>query len=692
MKINELKDNTFSIVVPKGIRYLSNWKEFTLFNFPHIIDKQIPGCGFTEFCLTNDQDVVLCSPRKLLLENKYDQHRDDIYYVLNIYEKVVGVDKDITKDSKSRKDLEEEVQVDQKEVDEIKQKRLEYYNKLREEIRDYIIKRRSENKPYKIIVTYDSFYLVKGILRDLSKVILNLLRDEPQYVVDEFQSIFTDATFKSSTENDFLTALKGLNRICFVSATPMIEKYLRLIDIFAEMPYYELDWSTDDPSRVKKPRLVVKSSKSVGYTTKIIAQSYLDGRFDTKFIKCEDGSIKSIESKEAVFYLNSVNNILSIIKSLKLTPDQVNILCADTPENQKRVKTKLGRKFSIGKIPLKGDPHKMFTFCTRTVYLGADFYSTCARSFILSDANIDTLAVDISLDLPQILGRQRLIENPWKDEAEFYYKPTCSAKVITQEQLDDHIKEKLDRTQKLLNAFDEVSNTNQPVLAVNYEIVAEVRNYRSDYVAVNKIPVSTEAGKFIKKPVLNNLVIISERRAFEIQQIDYKDRFNVFSSIESNDLAFDYQDEVIDFFSTFDSFKYLSDKLKYFCECSCSNAVKDIIYNQITEKHFHEYVDILGQDRLKSLGYNLTLINRELSIISFDKTKLVDTIYSTFETGFRYSRSFIKDKLRDIYTDLGYEKSPVASDLEEYFELKVTKVKDDTGKFVNGYELLNKKL
>ena len=70
----------------------------------------------------------------------------------------------------------------------------------------------------------------------------------------------------------------------------------------------------------------------------------------------------------------------------------------------------------------------MFTFCTRTVYLGADFYSDNARSFILSDANIDCLAVDISLDLPQILGRQRSLTNPWKDSAEFYFKPFMGTK------------------------------------------------------------------------------------------------------------------------------------------------------------------------------------------------------------------------------------------------------------------------
>ena len=35
--------------VPSGIRYMSQWSEFKIPNIPHIINKQIPGCGFTEY-------------------------------------------------------------------------------------------------------------------------------------------------------------------------------------------------------------------------------------------------------------------------------------------------------------------------------------------------------------------------------------------------------------------------------------------------------------------------------------------------------------------------------------------------------------------------------------------------------------------------------------------------------------------
>jgi hypothetical protein len=688
MEIIKLKDNTFSIAVPSGVRYLSNWKEFQILPFPHIMDKQIPGCGFTEFCLTNDQDLVLCSPRKLLLENKFEQHKDDIYYVQNSYETVLEVDRDTSKVQKYHGSL-FYIPPKTKSPEEIQQEKLEYYNNLKKDIADYILKRRAKNLPFKIIVTYDSFYLVKGILKELNITAKDFIEGNIQYVVDEFQSIFTDATFKSSTENNFMVILKDLKRVCYVSATPMIETYLRLIELFQDLPYYELDWSSKDSSRVKKPELEVRITRSITTEAKDIIESYLNGNFETKYVKDDNGNIKQVESREAVFYLNSVNNIFTIVKKMNLTHDQVNILCADTPENRKRLTKKFGKKskITIGRVPLKGEPHKMFTFCTRTVYLGADFYSTNARSFILSDANIDTLAVDISLDLPQILGRQRLKENPWKDCAKFYYKPICKNNVKAKDYFDEVVRDKFETTNKLLNAFCEVSDTNKSVLANSYEKVAKSYHYKDDYVAVNNIFV--DPSLTIKKPVLNKLVMIAEQRAFDIQQIDYRDRFSVFSSLEDSGIESQYQKEVTEFFETFDTLKNLSYKLKYFCEYPCSNEIKKVIYNQITEKHFHEYLDTLSLDEIKKCGYNITYINNKLGIITFDSEILSNKIYSVFKIGDKIPFSKAKRMLADIYSEINYKKSPKAVDLKLYFNLKDVRLMVE-GKQVHGYELISK--
>ena len=69
-----------TIKVPKGVRYINQWEGFRLPDEPSIIDKQITGCGFTEYCLTNSDNVILCSPRKILLENKAEQHKDTVLY------------------------------------------------------------------------------------------------------------------------------------------------------------------------------------------------------------------------------------------------------------------------------------------------------------------------------------------------------------------------------------------------------------------------------------------------------------------------------------------------------------------------------------------------------------------------------------------------------------------------------------
>ena len=60
MQLNKYKMMKKEIIaVPAKIRYISEWKNFQIDNYPHILDKQIPGCGFTEYCLTNNENIIL---------------------------------------------------------------------------------------------------------------------------------------------------------------------------------------------------------------------------------------------------------------------------------------------------------------------------------------------------------------------------------------------------------------------------------------------------------------------------------------------------------------------------------------------------------------------------------------------------------------------------------------------------------
>jgi hypothetical protein len=668
-------------IVPRGIRFISELgTNFRFYKFPVkcIINKQLPGCGFTEYCLRGPENVILCSPRKMLLENKKDQHGRDVYLVVNELEKELTVDKDLNKVDKTRS----QVFIDT--LKEVVHGKDTVYNRLMNEIKDYLNERKYlGDKPCKILVTYDSYRIVKDILESLG------IFQSFYTVIDEFQTILHDSKFKSNTELEFLDILKQSHSALFVSATPMLEEYLNMLDEFDGLPYINMDWASQDPTRVLKPSLKVLTMKSVGTKLPEIIDSYKSGNFESA-IRMVNGYPTRVISDEAVFYVNSVNHITSIIKKCDLQPEEVNILCSDTPENLKRIQKKLGKRFTIGEVPLKGVKPKMFTFCTRTVYLGADFYSTCARSFIFSDSNIDSLAVDISEDLPQILGRQRLFENPWKNEAIFYYRSTCDYRKVSQEEFDREIERKKKATNDLLLSYNSTPEKARLTVAERYQTLARTQNYKDDYIAVNE----HQSGTLI--PVLNNLVLVNEIRAFRIQQIDYKDRFTVFSTIYSTLSPDDIiNQEVSRFLEQYQKFGTFKSKLKYLCECSFNDTMTNIILDQIGEHdNIKSYYLALGPEKLRALGYNKTYIEKELGVVTFSQELLESNIYSEFKVGDKITLSDIKSRLEVLYKSINYDATPKAKDLENYFNVKESSARveiDGVKKVVKIYNIISRK-
>lgn len=660
------------IVVPKGIRYLSDWEDFSLPEYPSILDKQLPGCGFTEWCIRNNMNIILVSPRKILLENKHEQHPNETYLVVNSYDKDAGVDKDLLTVSKNSSLIDEDKYLES----------LARNNAfdIKHGISNYVQHCVFCNIPSKILVTYDSFKYVKDCL------IQEKLFDKFFVIVDEFQSIFTDSTFKSDAELEFVSKLQDVRRVCYVSATPMIDKYLDMLEEFKYLPYFYFNWEKEDPFRIIKPDLKVRTYGSINTLAEKIINTYLNGEFEKAIKEDENGNLIEVESKEVVFYVNSVKNIIGIIKKCRLQPDQVNIICAKNEYNLSKIQKSLGKKFTIGKVPLEFEPRKMFTFCTRTAYLGADFYSDNARTIIVSDANMKTLKVDISLDLPQILGRQRLDSNPWKNRAEFYYKTVSDYKKMSVDDFNKEIEDKKLASERLLSVYLKGTGDEKYTLARKYQKDASNSNYKDDYVSVNR-----RLGNDLI-PVFNNLVMVAEMRAFEIQQIDYKDRFTVFNRVgeylgkNMNRLDF--------FFEEFYDTPKVQDKLKLIVESNLDQESLDYIFKQI-DPFFERYYKVLGPEKLRGWRYDLTDIAREYNKLIFDKDILRDYVYQEFKEGDKISLANLKNRLSLIYSDINYFATPKASDLEQYFELKACKFvetqENGEKKSVNGYKLIKKK-
>ena len=671
------------IIVPKGIRYLGNWEDFSIPDEVCIIDKQITGCGFTEYCLTNQEDIILLSPRKILLENKEEQHKGELYYAKSDIDKIIDFERDLT--GKTYTKIAKEVFKE----DEVNPERIKHIiESFKLGIRGYSDSCYADHRPSKIIVTYDSFRYVKEAL--------GATISDYRIVVDEFQSIFVDSKFKSSTEIELLGHLQGLDRICFVSATPMIDKYLDMLDEFKDLPFYELDWETEEPSRVYIPKLSVHScSKSLLPAAHEVIEEYLNGNFKSTVIEI-GGELKEVVSKEAVLYVNSVKNICEIISRNGLTLENTNVLCSKTSTNEDKVRTAFKLKKSelkakgidtvLGSVPTKGEKHKMFTLCTRTVYLGADFYSTNARTFIFSDANIDSLSVDITLDLPQILGRQRLDENPWKNRADLYYKTLSKNKTLSEGDFNEILERKKKKTKNLLGAFDTCADSGKHDLAETYQGMAKTFNYKDNYVAVNK-----HLGKDLV-PVFNNLVLVSEMRSYEIQQIDYANRFRVFNALGDKISDFSIIAETI---KEIENIKWFEDKMKYVYNLNLSSDQMKTILDNVSNTDLSKYYYSISPSRAGTLKYQKGYLEKEYIALknSIDTTPEIEkAIISRFSVGGRYSNALIKDELKKIYQKYNYTiKSPKASNLKEVFNVKPCKIQKPDATWEHGLEILSVK-
>lgn len=667
------------LTVPDGISFISEWAAMANgFQIPQghcIINKILPGCGFTQYCITNNLPTILCSPRVVLLENKLAQN-PGCFYV------------------KSKTDNEKNKIKKKYNLDKEEDLHKFLFSQFKTELLTYL-----ENdclKPKvapKILVTYDSLgklvLALRSVLFDINRKYGASIIDFSTFsvIVDEFHLIFNDAAFKAEVELNFLSYLEKFSNVCYVSATPILAEYLDQMDEFSTLNYYELDWGP----RAIQPNLIMQETSNIEQVARNIIEGYKSGVFNKRTIQEKDefGNVigdKIIESREVVFYVNSVKTITNVVKTCNLQPDEVNIICSQaTSDNRKKIK-KCGKGFDFGSVPLQNQPHKMFTFCTSTAYCGVDFYSTCARTVVLSDGDFYSMAVDISLDLPQILGRQRLDCNPWRYEAEFYYK-TCFG-TISQQEFDNNCKQKIEKTNILINVFNQQNeNIVKSTLLENYKSATESSRYKLNYVGVKELP----SGEFI--PVINKLVLLSEKRAFELQSRIYKSIFYVRSACNNQGFQIQQKTPSIIDYSEFNSIQQYEDRLKYCCDKikELSPEQKEKFLSGLSPK-YSEPIEKLGMEFIEGVWYKYYDISERLKYInSFSIRKKL--IQEKFQIGEKYLSKDIKQVLQEIYDSLGFKrKKAKATDLGEYFEIEfIQLLNPETNKRVTGYKIISLK-
>lgn len=605
------------IKIPANIKYLTEREKFIEefgkpFELPNgILNKEIPGCGATTVALTDEHKTIICSPRNELLKNKHEQYPDTLLVI-------GGVD---TK-----------------------------------EIETYL---QTAELP-KILVSYDSVYKLIGCIK---------YKSDWRVVVDEFQCLLADSSFKSEIELHFLDNSRSFPYVTFLSATPILDKYLEQIDHFKDMNYYQLDWEEKDIVRVYRER-----TKNPINAALEIVRYYQNGNYPSVYVNGE-----RIYSKECVIFLNSVNNIVNIIKQTELKPEEVNIIVGNSEDNDRQI-ARIGEGFKRGRIPLKGETHKKFTFCTSTAYAGCDFYSTNAATFVISDCNRPNTAVDIATELVQIAGRQRLACNPFRQFLTFVYN--VNAEEVEQETFNEHLCRKVNVT------LDEIRDNNNAGEALRAKRIKDFRRipdnvkYQDSYTMYDE-----QKGEF----VFNRLAYVNEQYCFDVQKFNYQNGVIVKKLLQ--DSSFDVSENQT--YAVYqEQLKHLIkkepfvDRMQAYCEYRAKQGLIVNLAMSTLESKYPElryYYEALGADRIKALNYKEKKLLNEIHIMK-TKNKIRHELHGIIHIGDRILTTDIQQTLRVVYDRLGIDKSPKATDLNEFFEIHPVKIPTANGR-KNGFEI-----
>ena len=514
----------------------------------------------------------------------------------------------------------------------------------------------------KIMVTYDSMPRLAKLIDD---------KTDWRVVVDEYQYLLIDSGFRSDKAIALLDVVNEFDYVTYLSATPIADKYIQQMEQFKDAPYIELMWG-DRVEKIEVERIV--SAKPINNAIEIV-RNYQNGNFPEN---------RDAVSKECVIFLNSVTNIANIVRQTELSPEDVNIIVADTEENRKLVR-QIGIGFDIGTIPLEGESHKMFTFCTSTAFAGCDFYSTCASTFVISDNKKVHTSIDIATELAQIAGRQRLACNPLRKTIVFIYNVDIGES--NADVYKEAIEQKLEKSIKMAEWKNGAPDYFKKDVIKETSEMQNIKRYSESYVRYDE-----KSDSF----TVNRWAYLNELFAYDVQHENYQDSIIVKKQLEESGFGIKGEEKRSDYKEQLKCIlvkEGFADRMKRYCELRQLKETNPYyLADEIMERQYEDlklYYDRLGYDRIKALGYKEKDMKNELER-SYRENDIKRKFREVFVVGERMSTEEIKRTMTEIYANYGIRKNGVAKQLENEYGIRMKYVKISTPEGIRkgGYEFI----
>lgn len=509
----------------------------------------------------------------------------------------------------------------------------------------------------KIIVTYDSLpRLIKEI--DVSK--FRLLVDEVQVLI-RYAGIF-----KSKVCNDLINMTYKFKSVSYMTATPPNRKYLP--EPMKKLHYYRFVWKN-----IKKPN---------------IKHKYVGAQINTKTVSYILDKWSNTNTDIFIFY-NSRTGVVNTIKKLlqaepEITLDNINIFFSKNDKNEEYFKSKLSDRVKID-VPLSSNK-KRLNFISSFGFEGVDFYNKRVSVLVVSDPKYKSMRYDISIDIPQIIGRFRVAK---ECDIDFIWSSYTDEINLSEEEYIAKFKKEHDDIKKALSGDN----------AKNKEIMKAFYAY---------IKTNSSPHCYIDRDDSNRPLITINKYAFESMMSSYSamnqdyyvydDKFDDCNLIKRGSELFNINDSLtipklsLKHTSNLDrvcNFKSLCKEYVSLVESNVDNSVLNDInilleYNQDLKK----YHGVLSAKDFKKCLYvkkRLDILYEEKLILS--KVKKRDF---KFKVDSIYSCEYILNEIQRVYNKYMINKKPKTTDLKQWYKIvSTTQYSESRNKVISAYKIIS---
>ena len=370
-------------------------------DLPHncIFNKVVTGCGGTTIALTNEENYVIAVPTTELIENKCYPPRDGNgnNTVLKYSERKAGLSP----------------------VRNLFGLYGTFTTQLKKELKDYL----SKDGAKKIMCTYDK----------IPSLVSLIVPSEYRLLVDEYHNLIKIYSYRKDAVEGVLDNFNKFKSYCFMSATPVSMTFKpKALD---EVKEYIADWKAIEPLMI----VPYQTNKPYQLAANIIETYQRQGYIEKDTLK----------SYEAYFFINSVTEIKKILEQTNLTNNDCRIICADEPKNRK----------TLGEYQISSstDAPKKFNFITSKSFEGVDFYSETGICYVVSNVNNAHTLLSVDMDIPQIAGRIRNSNNPFKRLVVHIFNTRLNNLFVNYEEAEKEIMQELKYAKERAVLFNKLS-------------------------------------------------------------------------------------------------------------------------------------------------------------------------------------------------------------------------------------------